>query len=119
MCARLKAAATPENSATVVPKLAMSSATMANKVTLRLNFSRMSAARPLPVTAPMRAPISCVTARMGVMSSQQPQHAVAVPRADHRPGGDAAGVVVRGGGDEARAHQGQEDEEAGCARCGA
>ena len=40
---------------------------MANAVTFRLNFSRMSAARPLPVTAPMRAPISCVTARMGVM----------------------------------------------------
>ena len=66
--ARLKAAATPENSAVVVPKLATSRASMANAVTLRLNFSRMSAARPLPVTAPMRAPISWVTARMGVIS---------------------------------------------------
>ena len=42
---------------------------MANAVTLRLNFSRISAARPLPVTAPMRAPISWVTARMGVIST--------------------------------------------------
>ena len=67
--ARLKAAATPENSATVVPKFATSRASMANAVTFRLNFSRMSAARPLPVTAPMRAPISCVTARMGVIST--------------------------------------------------
>ena len=53
----------------MVPKFATSRASIANAVTLRLNFSRMSAARPLPVTAPMRAPISCVTARMGVMSS--------------------------------------------------
>ena len=42
---------------------------MAKAVILRLNFSRMSAARPLPVTTPMRAPISWVTARMGVISS--------------------------------------------------
>ena len=68
-CARLKAAAMPLNSATVVPKLATRRASMANAVTLRLNFSRMSAARPLPVTAPIRAPISCVTARMGVIST--------------------------------------------------
>ena len=53
----------------VVPKLATSRASMAKAVTLRLNFSRMSAASPLPVTAPMRAPISWVTARMGVISS--------------------------------------------------
>ena len=67
--ARLNAAAMPENSAVVVPKFATSRASIANAVTLRLNCSRMSAARPLPVTAPMRAPISCVTARMGVISS--------------------------------------------------
>ena len=69
MCARLKAAATPENSATVVPKLATSMASMAKAVTRRLKRSRMRAASPLPVTTPMRAPISCVTARMGVISS--------------------------------------------------
>ena len=49
--------------------MAISRAIMANAVTLRRDFSRTSAARPLPVTAPMRAPISCVTARMGVMST--------------------------------------------------
>ncbi len=42
---------------------------MAKAVTRRLNSSRMSAASPLPVTAPIRAPISWVTARMGVMST--------------------------------------------------
>ena len=67
--ARLKAAPTPENSAIVVPRLAISMASMAKAVIFRLKRSRMSAARPLPVTTPMRAPISWVTARIGVISS--------------------------------------------------
>ena len=46
---------------------------------------------------------------------QQPDHAVAVARADHRPGGDAAGVVAGVGGDEAGPHHRQDDEEPGAA----
>ena len=42
---------------------------------------------------------------------QQPQHAVAVAGADHRPGGDAAGIVVRGRRDEARPEDREEDGE--------
>ena len=48
----------PANSVTVVAKLATTSTVMANRVILTPKFSRIRAARPLPVTAPMRAAIS-------------------------------------------------------------
>ena len=53
--------ATPANSATMLPKFVTTSATMRKKVTLNPNSSRMRSLRPLPVTAPMRAAISCTT----------------------------------------------------------
>ena len=42
---------------------------------------------------------------------QQPEQAVAVAGADHRPGGDAAGIVVRGRRDQARPENREEDGE--------
>ena len=66
---RLLAAATPENSATVVPKLATTVARMARAVILRLKFSRMRPASPRPVTTPTRAFISCTIASTGVMTT--------------------------------------------------
>jgi len=46
----LAGGAMPENSATVVPKLASAVARIARAVTLRLKFSRMRPASPRPVT---------------------------------------------------------------------
>ena len=67
---RPPAAATPENSATVVPKLAITVARIARAVTLRLKFSRISAASPRPVTTPTRAFISCTMASTGVINTR-------------------------------------------------
>ena len=60
----------PENSATVVPKLAVAVARIASAVTLRLKFSRMSPASPRPVTTPTRAFISCTIASTGVIRTR-------------------------------------------------
>jgi len=49
----------PANSPMVVAKLDTIMATMIRAVSLKENLSRMSEARPLPVTMPMRAFISC------------------------------------------------------------
>jgi hypothetical protein len=57
----LTAARTPANSETVVAKLATSSAVIASSVILTPYSSRMRSARPLPVTAAMRAAISWQT----------------------------------------------------------
>ena len=53
--------ATPANSAITLPKFVTISAIMRKKVTRNPNSSRMRSLRPLPVTAPIRAAISCTT----------------------------------------------------------
>ena len=53
--------ATPANSATMLPKLVTTSASIRKKVTRKPNSSRMRSLSPLPVTAPMRDDISCTT----------------------------------------------------------
>ena len=53
--------AMPANSENVVATLPMSSASMASAVSRMPKRSRMSAAKPLPVTAPMRAAVICTT----------------------------------------------------------
>ncbi len=53
--------ATPANSATTLPKLVMTSASISQNVTRNPNSSRIRSLRPLPVTAPMRDAISCTT----------------------------------------------------------
>jgi hypothetical protein len=63
-------AATPANSAIVVATLLTSRSPIARKVSRKPNCSRMSAANPLPVTAPVRAAISCTTTSETVMMSR-------------------------------------------------
>jgi hypothetical protein len=63
------AAAIPANSAIVVAALLDRSRSIATKVGRSPKRSRMSAAKPLPVTAPMRPAISCTIANAGVISS--------------------------------------------------
>jgi len=53
--------AMPANSEIVTAVLAMSSAAMASTLLRTPNRSRISDARPLPVTQPQRAAVSCVT----------------------------------------------------------
>ena len=59
--------AMPTNSAMTLPKLTISSSTINRKVMRSPNSSRMRSLRPLPVTAPMRAHISCTTSKAMVM----------------------------------------------------
>ena len=65
--------AMPANSEKVVQMLPMSRASMASAVGLMPNFSRISAAKPLPVTAPILPAVSCTTAKsrhmMGMIHS--------------------------------------------------
>ena len=60
-------AATPANSESVVEVLATSRASIANAASRTPKFSRMSEESPLPVTAPMRAQVSCTMMRRTVM----------------------------------------------------
>ena len=53
--------AMPANSEMVTAVLAISSAAMASALLRTPNFSRMSEAKPLPVTQPQRAAVSCTT----------------------------------------------------------
>ncbi len=53
--------ATPANSATTLPKLVTTSASISQNVTRNPNSSRIRSLSPLPVTAPMRDAISCTT----------------------------------------------------------
>src|ERR1700723_1097850 len=59
--------AIPENSAMTLPKLTMTRRIIMTKVMRRPHSSRMRSLRPLPVTTPMRAHISCTTMRARVM----------------------------------------------------
>ena len=53
--------ARPANSEMVTAVFAISSAIMANELLRTPYFSRMSEAKPLPVTQPHRAAVSCTT----------------------------------------------------------
>ena len=55
--------AMPANSENVVATLPMSKASMASEARRMPKRSRMSAAKPLPVTAPMRVAVVCTTTR--------------------------------------------------------
>ena len=59
----------PANSATLVAALLASRQIIANSVGRMPKRSRMSAAKPLPVTAPMRAAISCTTTSENVITT--------------------------------------------------
>ena len=57
----------PMNSVTTLPKLVIRIPIIMKKVMRRPNSSRIKSLSPLPVTAPMRAHISCTTIRASVM----------------------------------------------------
>ena len=57
----------PANSATTLPKLVMTSASITRNVRRKPNSSRMRSLRPLPVTVPMRDAISWTTTSAIVM----------------------------------------------------
>ena len=59
--------ATPANSATVLPRLAITSASMTKKVVFTPKRSRIRSERPFPVTTPIRAVISCTRMSAKVM----------------------------------------------------
>jgi len=63
------AAAIPANSAIVVAALLASSMSIARKVGRTPKRSRMSAAKPLPVTAPILPAISWTITKLGVIAS--------------------------------------------------
>ena len=67
----------PANSENVVATLPMSSASMASAVRRMPKRSRMSAAKPLPVTAPMRAAVISTTISSTHMMGMT--HSVAKP----------------------------------------
>ena len=72
-----KPLAMPANSEMVTAVLAMSSAIMASAVLRTPNFSRMSEAKPLPVTQPQRAAVSCTTMSSNAITGSI--HSVAYP----------------------------------------
>ena len=57
----------PENSASTLPKLVITSPSIMRKVMRKPNSSRIRSLSPLPVTAPMREAISCTTIRASVV----------------------------------------------------
>ena len=59
--------AMPENSVTTLPKFTTTSRIMMTNVMRRPNSSRIRSLRPLPVTTPMRAHISCTTISASVI----------------------------------------------------
>ncbi len=63
------AAPTPTNSEMEIPKFASRTAEVEKSDQRGPYCSRISSARPLPVTAPIRADISCTTMRLIVIST--------------------------------------------------
>ena len=57
----------PINSVTTLPKLVIRIPSIIRNVMRRPNSSRIRSLRPLPVTAPMRALISCTTISASVI----------------------------------------------------
>ena len=68
------------------------------------NFSRMSEAKPLPVTQPHLAAVSCTTMRSSAITGSIQSVPVTIARACAGVRRDAARVVARKGGEQARAH---------------
>ena len=66
-------AAAPENSATVLARLAMSRTIIAKAVGRTPNRSRMRSDRPWPVTTPSRAAISWTMARIDDRDREEPE----------------------------------------------
>lgn len=60
--------AMPANSEIVTAVFAISSAVIASALRRTPNFSRISDAKPLPVTHPQRAAVSCTTIRSTAMT---------------------------------------------------
>ncbi len=69
MPARPRAAPIPTNSEMQIPTLAISTEPVANSDQRTPYCSRISSASPLPVTAPIRAAISCTTISETVMTT--------------------------------------------------
>ena len=59
----------PTNSLMQMPRLAISTDTVANVAQRTPYCSRISSAKPLPVTMPIRAAISCTTIRLTVITT--------------------------------------------------
>ena len=57
----------PENSATTLPKFTITSRIIIKNVIRSPNSSRIRSLSPLPVTAPIRAHISCTTISASVI----------------------------------------------------
>ena len=68
-CASPSAAPIPTNSEMQMPRFANSTAAVEKSDQRGPYCSRISSARPLPVTAPIRAAISCTTMRLIVIST--------------------------------------------------
>ena len=68
-CASPSAAPMPTNSEMQMPRFATSTATVERSDQRGPYRSRISSARPLPVTAPIRAAISWTTMRLTVIST--------------------------------------------------
>ena len=97
-----RAAAAPENSATVLARLATSRTSIAKAVQRTPNRSRMRSDRPWPVTTPSRAAISWTIARMTMVIGNSHRSPEAGLGPEHAVGGDAARIVAGDSGDEAR-----------------
>ena len=95
-----RAAAAPENSATVFATFATSSTTIAKTVQRTPNRSRIRSDSPCPVTTPSRAAISWTTARITIVIGKIQSSVSPVVGAHHAVGRDAAGVVAGDAGDE-------------------
>ncbi len=80
-----EAYATPANSAAVLPRSARTNSSSTTVVTLTPKFSRIRSARPFPVTAPIRAHISCVTISASVtgISSQSIEYPNCAPAIEY------------------------------------
>src|SRR3954470_19495618 len=95
-------AATPANSLMILPKSARPRTNIVKKVARRPNSSRMRSDSPLPVTAPIRAAISCTTMRatvvgISVQSSPYPNLAPACEYVRMPPGSLSTLAVMNPG----------------------
>ena len=77
----------------------------------RPNSSRIRSLKPLPVTAPIRAHISCTTISAIVIGMHGPQQQIAELRAGLRVGQDAAGIVIDVRGNEAGTDNSEEQQD--------
>src|SRR6185312_6716219 len=99
--------ATPANSPTTLPKLTMIRPIIMKKVIRNPNSSRIRSLRPLPVTAPIRADISCTTISASVVgmivhSSRWPNCAPAAEYVQMPFGSLSTFAVIKPGPNTAR-----------------